>query len=198
MKKRLFIIVLLLAVLVIALDYYVQSDAFSARLRPYIISPLQEMLGPGARIGPIKANAVPLYIEVRDVFIPGDVGIDAVHVRKVRVYINPFPLLLNRISLPTITLLEPKIHSTRSTTGEMSLLQMVDRIKTAGSRQKEGPSRFAIHLGTITIHNGTIAFLDKATETAVSVSGLTMSVLFKATVNNVRYIGAKRIGPDRC
>ena len=184
MNKRLVIIVCLLAVLVIALDYYVQSDAFSARLRPYIIAPLQEMLGPDARIGMIKANAVPLYLEVRDVFIPGETGIDAVQVRKIRVYINPFPLLLKRISLPTITLLEPQIHATRSTTGEVSLLQMVDRIKTAAeSRQKKGTSRLTIHPGTLTINNGAIAFLDKATETAVSVSGLFMSVRFKVPVN---------------
>lgn len=187
MKKRLFIIVLLLAVLVIALDYYVQSDAFSARLRPYIIAPLQEMLGPGARIGMIKANAVPLYLEVRDVFIPGETGADAVQVRKVRVYINPFPLLLNRISLPTIILQEPQLHATRSATGEMSLLQMVDRIKTtAESRTRKEPSRFAVHPGTITINNGAIAFLDKATETAVSVSGLSMSVRFNTSFDNIK------------
>ena len=111
----------LLALLVIALDYYVQSDAFSARIRPFIISPLQEMLGPGARIGWIKANAIPLYVEVRDIFIPDELSGDTVQVRKVRVYINPFALLLSRISLPTITLLEPRISSTRSTTGELFL-----------------------------------------------------------------------------
>jgi autotransporter translocation and assembly factor TamB len=187
MKKRLFIMVWLLVMLVIALDYYVQSDAFSARLRPYILPPLQEILGPGTRIGMIKANAVPLYIEVRDVFIPAEAESDAVHVRKVRVYINPFPLLLNRINLPSITLLEPHINATRGTNGELSLLQMIDRIKTAaGNRQKEGPSRFTVHLGTITVHNGTIAFLDKATETAVSVSGLTMGVRFTVPVNTMR------------
>jgi len=187
MKKRLFIIVLLLAMLVIALDYYVQSDAFSARLRPSILSPLQEMLGAGARIGLIKANAVPLYLEVRDVFIPDETGIDAVRVRKVRVYINPFPLLWNRISLPAITLLEPRLHSTRSTSGEMSLLRMVERIKTtAESHTRKEPSRFTVHPGTITINNGAIAFLDKATETAVSFSGLFMSVRFKASLDNIR------------
>jgi len=187
MKKRLFIIVLLLAMLVIALDYYVQGDAFSARLRPSILSPLQEMLGPGARIGLIKANAVPLYLEVRDVFIPDETGSVAVQVRKVRVYINPFPLLWNRISLPAITLLEPQLHSTRSTTGEMSLLQLVERIKTtAESRTKKEPSRFTVHPGTITINNGAIAFLDKASETAVSASGLFMSVRFKTSFDNIR------------
>ncbi len=180
-------IVLLLAMLVIALDYYVQSDAFSARLRPYILSPLQEMLGPVARIGMIKANAVPLYIEVRDVFVPDASGIDAVQVRKLRVYINPFPLVLKRISLPTITLLEPHIRSTRNTTGDLSLMQMADRIKTAaGERQKKGPSRFTVDPGTIRIHRGTIDFLDEASETTLSVSGLSMNVRFKTPANNIR------------
>jgi len=187
MKKRLFIMVWLIALLVLALDYYVQSDAFSARLRPYIVSPLQEMLGSGSRIGTIRANAVPLYIEVRDVFIPGETVSESVHVRKVRVYINPFPLLLKRISLPTITLLEPQIHATRGTTGELSLLQMVDRIKTAAvNRQQTKPSRFTVHPGTVTIHKGTIAFLDKGTETAVSVSDLTMRIRFRVPMNNAR------------
>ena len=186
MKKRLFIGVWLFVILVIALDYYVQSDAFSARLRPYILSPLQEMLGPGARIGMIKANAVPLYLEVRDV-VAGEAGIDAVQVRKVRVYINPFPLLLNRISLPSITLLEPRISMTRSRTGEMSLMQIVDRIKTvAENRQKTEPSRFTVHPGSLSINNGAIVFLDKATETAVSVTGLTMSARIVTPLHTVR------------
>ncbi len=189
MKKRLFLIVLLLAMFVIALDYYVQSDAFSARLRPYILSPLQEMLGPDARIGMIKANAVPLYIEVRDVFVPEASGMDAVNVRKVRVYINPFALVLRRISLPSITLLEPHIRSTRSAEGDFSLVQMIDRIKTAAAgRQRKEASRFTIHPGTITINNGAIDFLDKATETAVSVAGLTMNVRIQIPVIKAKMV----------
>ncbi len=185
MKKRLFITAWLIAMLVIALDYYVQSDAFSARLRPYILSPLQEMLGPGARIGVIKANAVPLYLEVRDVFIPAESGIDAVHVRRARVYINPFPLLLNRISLPSITLLEPHIRAVRGTTGKLPLLQLAERIKTAAEKRPQGPSRFTVHVGTVTILNGSFSLLDKATETEISVSGITIHVRFKVPGNDL-------------
>ncbi len=175
MKKRLLILIVLAAALVIALDYYVQSDAFSARLRPYILSPLQEVLGSGARIGLIKANALPLYVEVRDVFIPGESVNDAVQIRKARISINPFPLLLKRISLPTITLLEPRVRFVRSENGELSLLRIVDRIKTKLElRPKEDASRFTLHPDTIAVRNGTITFLDKATETTVSVSGLSM------------------------
>jgi hypothetical protein len=134
----------------------------------------------------IKANAIPLYVEVRDVFVPDASGSDAVHVRKVRVYINPFPLLWRKISLPSVTLLEPHVRSTRNAAGDLSLVQMADRIRTAaGKRKKEGASRFTVDPGTITVQRGTIAFLDEATETTLSVSGLAMNVRFRAALNNI-------------
>ncbi len=184
MKKKLLILAVLAAVLVIALDYYVQSDAFSARLRPYLLSPLQEMLGPGARIGLIKANALPLYVEVRDVFIPGESGSDTVHIRKVRISLNPFSLLLKRISLPTITLREPHVRLTRSANGELPLLRMVERIKAkAGMRPKEGASRFTLQLDTLSVHNGTVTFQDKVTETTATVSDITLIARLQVPAN---------------
>ena len=76
---------------------------------------------------------------------------------------------------------------------------MADRIQAYGeSSQKKRSSRFTIHPGMITVHKGTIAFLDKATATAISVSDLTLSVRVKMSANNVRIVRAGRIGQDRC
>jgi hypothetical protein len=84
--KRIFLITtIVLFMLFIAFWIYIQSDVFSLRIRPLIAGPLQNVLGPGAEFGRIKANLLPLYLEVRDVTIPTSRNSEAIAIRRIRV-----------------------------------------------------------------------------------------------------------------
>jgi autotransporter translocation and assembly factor TamB len=176
MKKIFIIIAVLFFILLAAIEIYVQSAAFAGRIRPYIAGPLKEILGPDARIGLVRANFIPPFLEVRDLVLPDARGGEAVSIRKVKVYINPVPLLLKKIRLPSISILEPRIHVVRAADGTLNITPLMERIRANLASAREGtPSRYSILLRTITVRNGEVLLKDTALSTEVSVTGLNMT-----------------------
>src|SRR5574340_1265927 len=102
MKKKLLILAGIACVLFGGLWVYVQSDGFSQRIRPAVAGPLERALGPGARVGRVKANLFPLFLEVRDIAIPSRRSAAEITIRRVRIHINPFPLIVKSISVPSL------------------------------------------------------------------------------------------------
>ncbi len=175
MKKLLLIIFVLSLILLATLELYVQSDAFATRIRPYVVGPLQAVLGPQAQIGWIRANFIPMSLEVHDISMPDALGSQTVAVRRIKVYINPLPLLLKKIRLPSIDILEPRIHVERSREGEIYFLTLVDQIRSNIARmQTEGPPGFELLLRTITVKQGQISFRDLISSAQLSVSNINM------------------------
>jgi uncharacterized protein involved in outer membrane biogenesis len=176
MKKVAVIISVLFVLFLVAIELYVQSDAFALRLKPYVAAPLQAVLGPQARIGWVRANFIPMYLEVQDIAIPDKRGEQAVSIRKVKVHINPFLLLLKTISIPSIEILELRINAGRSREGEVSLLALIDQIRSNIARmQKEGPPRFNVLLRTITVKQGRISYIDVNTSSQLVVDGVNIN-----------------------
>ncbi|HSA77541.1 MAG TPA: AsmA family protein, partial [Nitrospirota bacterium] len=176
MKKVAMIISVLLVLLLTAIELYVQSDAFAIRIRPYVAGPLQAVLGPQAQIGWVRANVIPMYLEVRDISIPDDSGKQMVSIRKVKVHVNPLPLLLKKIRLPSIEILELRIHAERSREGEVHLLALIEQIRSNIARmQTGGPSRFELLLRTITVKQGQISFVDIGTSSRVLVDDINIA-----------------------
>jgi autotransporter translocation and assembly factor TamB len=196
MKKVSMIILVLLVLLLAAIELYVQSDAFAIRIRPYVAGPLQAVLGPQAQIGWVRANLIPMYLEVRDISIPDNQGKQMVSIRKVKVHVSPLPLLLKKIRLPSIEILELRIHAERSREGEVSLLALIEQIRSNIARmQTEGPSRFELLLRTITVKQSRISLVDMSTSSRVLVADLNIAAMVsipsesgKITINdtNVR------------
>ncbi|MHB8844675.1 MAG: translocation/assembly module TamB domain-containing protein [Nitrospirota bacterium] len=175
MKRRFLSIALFCLALLAALWAYVQSDSFAARIRPLVAGPLQEALGPGARIGRVKANLLPLYLEVRDIVVPVEGNSEAVAVRRVRVYLNPFPLLYRTVSIPSLSLLEPRLAAARSAAGEIDLVRLVDRVRASLERGKrQAAPSYRIKIRMITIRNGRVVFTDAATKTIAALSRMNM------------------------
>ncbi|MGE5751502.1 MAG: translocation/assembly module TamB domain-containing protein, partial [Nitrospirota bacterium] len=178
MKKVVMIILVLLVLLLTAIELYVQSDAFAIRIRPYVAGPLQAVLGPQTQIGWVRANFIPMYLEVRDISIPDDQGKQMVSIRKVKVHVNPLPLLLKKIRLPSIEILELRIHAERSREGEVRLLALIEQIRSNIARmQTEGPSRFELLLRTITVKQSQISFVDMGTSSRVLVADLNIAAM---------------------
>lgn len=176
MKKALIILSILLFVLLGAAELYVQSDAFALKLRPYVVEPLKKVLGADAEIGWVKANFIPPYIEVRDLSIPDARGKQAVSLRKVRVYINPLPLLWKQVRISLLSLLEPRLYAERAKDGTLNLSPLLERIKSNISRPRpEGPSGYSLLLGSIVVKKGQIEFKDDLTSTQLSVLDLNMT-----------------------
>lgn len=175
MKKASLIIVLFCFALLAALWAYVQSESFSARIRPFVAGPLQEALGPDARIGRVKANLLPLYLEVRDIAVPAGGNSEAVALRRVRLYLNPFPLVYGTISIPSLSLLEPRIVAARSDAGDIDLAKLAGAIRANLERRRkpDGPS-YTIKIRMITVRNGRAVFTDTATKTVAALSHLNM------------------------
>src|SRR3990172_8560697 len=113
MKKALIIISIVLVGLLVAVEAYVQSDGFGDRIRPLVVGPLKASLGEGTTIGRVKANFIPLFLELRDISLPDDRGRQAVAIHKIRIYINPLPLLLKKIRLSYIAILDPRVYAER-------------------------------------------------------------------------------------
>ncbi len=184
MKKHLLILPLLpLAgfVLFALLWVYVQSDDFAARIRPYIAGPLQEVLGPGSRVGWIKANLLPPYLEARDIIIPSPIAPTAVTVRKIKIYINPFPLLWRRISIPSITVLEPRVAAVRSADGSVDLADLLRSIaENIGKRGAAGPSPFDIDIRSISLVNGTVRLSDASSRADIRIERLNIKARMRS------------------
>ncbi len=173
MKKFLFIIVVLLFILLGAIELYVQSDAFALKIRPYVVEQLKNVLGADAQIGWVKANFIPPYIEVRDLSISDTRGKQAASLRKVRVYLNPLPLLWKTIRISLLSLREPRVYAERGKDGELNLTPLLARIKSnIARRQSDGPARYGLSLGGITVRNGQVEFKDTTSATQLSVLDL--------------------------
>jgi autotransporter translocation and assembly factor TamB len=182
MKRYFFIIAALFLMLSAGLALYVRSDAFSARIRPVVVAYLQDTLGPGIVVGRVRAGLIPLYLEVRDISIPDDHEAYAATVRKVRVYINPLPLIIRRVSLPAVTVLEPRLSLVRGEEGSLNFTRLMDRLQRSlqPSRGKASPA-FMVRLYALDVKNGTISLIDRMTSSSTTVTGFTMSLHGDAT-----------------
>ena len=177
MKKILLIIATIFILLFVACWIYIQSDLFTAKIRPLIAGPLQDVLGPDARFGRIKANLFPFYLEVRDIIIPSSRTSEAIAVRRVRFYINPFSLIYRTISISSITVLEPRISVTRSAAGENDLSGVLrDMQNSAGTGSINGKSHFNVHIRTITVKNGKVVLHDTATGLKIAMNKMDINI----------------------
>jgi autotransporter translocation and assembly factor TamB len=177
MRKAIVIIGLILVVLLGVTELYIQTDHFADVIRPLVIGPLQEVLGKDAHIGWIRANFIPLYLEARDIYIPDARGKPVIAIHKVKVYINPLPLLYKTVRLPSIVVLEPRIMAERSPEGDINLLPVIDRIRTNIERMRSSPSSgFDLMLKSITLSQGSVSFLNTATGSRASLTDFTINV----------------------
>ncbi len=164
MKKALVIISLVLSALLAAAAFYVQTDQFAAMIRPYVVAPLQEVLGNDAQIGWVRANFIPMYVEVHDISLPDAQGRPAVAIHKIKVYINPLPLLFKTVRIPSIMVLEPRILAERNRDGTINLAEIADRISANVSRLQRMPSSgYTVVLKTITLSLGSALIQDEVT-----------------------------------
>ena len=177
MKKTVIVISIILIVLLAGAEGYLQSDAFARKIRPSVLGPLRALLGADAKIGLVKAHIIPPYLEVRDISILDADGNEAVAIRKIKAYINPLPLLLKKVRLPSISILEPRIYAERAKDGTINLTPLIDRIRTNVSRREsEGASGFSLLLKDISLSKGRIEYKDGITSLQLSISDLTMTV----------------------
>ncbi len=186
MKKIFILLIVLFIAALAALEIYVQSDAFAARIRPYIVEPLQQVLGPDARIGFVKVNLLPPFLEVRNIVLPDERGTPAVTIRKITVYLNPLPLVFKKIRLPSITILEPRIFAARASDGTLNLRALTEQIRTNIERIAGGkPSGYRLLLRTITVRKGEIWLKDEGLSSQVSVTDLNITSRFNLASDKV-------------
>jgi len=177
MKRTALIIALLVFALFAAFWTYVRSDTFALKIRPLITAPLQEVLGAGATIGRIKASLLPLYLEIRDITLPSPGSRETIAIRRIRLYLNPFPLLYGTISLPSLTVLEPRIMAGRALDGTIDLAELIAAIMAKREKQKlPGTAAYTVQLRTITIKNGKAVFSDAGTRTAITLSRMNLTL----------------------
>jgi len=175
MKRTLFLIAVVAFFLFASLWIYVQSDGFANKIRPIVVAEVQRALGADAQIGWVKANLLPLFLEVRDIRIPAGRTRDAVAVRKIRLHLNPFPLLWKTVSLPSLVVLEPRVAAQRSADGSIDLVTLARAVAAnLDAMRSGGPSSLAVRLGTITVRNGSVRFADVDSGSVVTVSNLAL------------------------
>lgn len=160
MRKTVVVIILVSILLVVtAAGFYVQGESFSTRIRPFVAGALLRILGPEAKVGRVKANLIPLYVEVRDLVIPDSNLRPAVSVRKARIYLNPFYLIIKRISIPHVVIIEPKLQVELGREGSSNIQQMInainDRIESSGKGHIQ-----PVSVRSMTLRRGGIVFLD--------------------------------------
>jgi autotransporter translocation and assembly factor TamB len=189
MKKFFIIISILGFVLLAAAELYIQSDSFALRIRPLVVDRLKAVLGNDVEIGWVRANLIPLYLEARDISLSDDRGKPAAAIRKIKVYINPLPLVFKKIRLSSIVVLEPRIAVERSKDGTFNLSPLIERIKANISRmQAEGPSGYRLILHTIAVNEGRISFDDGLTSTHLDVSQLHVSAAVNLAGDSVKIV----------
>ncbi len=170
MKKIFLIIALVFLALFLAAELYVQSDLFALQIRPVVLGHLKQVLGSDAQIGWIRANLFPLYLEARDIALLDRSGRPTATLRKVKVYINPVPLLFRKLRLPSIVLVEPRIFAERSNDGRFNMTPVLDRIRENINRMPQNASGFKVLLRSMSVHDGSILFKDGLTGAQLTVS----------------------------
>ena len=177
MKKTILIITVIALTIFSAGWIYFQSDVFTSKIRPLIAGPLQEILGPGARFGRIKLNLLPLYLEVRDITVPSSRNADAIAIRRIRLYVNPFPLIYKKLSIPSITVLEPRFTANRAQGGEIDLVELLRVVRTNLDRVgTSGKSPYDVQIRTITVRNGKLVLLDADTRLKIVTDKINFSI----------------------
>ena len=189
MKKALIIISVAFVVLLAAIEVYVRSDGFAEQIRPLVVGPLKASLGEGTTIGRVKANFIPLFLEIRDISLPDDRGRQAIAIHKIKIYINPLPLVFKKIRLSHISLFDPRVYAERAADGSVNLMPLVERIKSNIARTPPaGLPGFNVLLRSITVRNGQVVFTDGVTSAQLSVTGVTMSVRVDLSQEKARVI----------
>src|SRR5512147_402290 len=185
MKKVFLAIAILFVLLVATVGVYVQSDAFAERIKPFVLGPLQAVLGPDARIGRIKANFLPPYLDVRDIMVPDARGNEAVSVRRIKVYLNPVPLLVKKVRLPSIALIEPRINLERAPDGTFNITPLVERIRQYVAKPEGKEPTFSLLLKTISVRQGEIRFKDEGLSSRATMTGLDMTARFNVAKDRI-------------
>lgn len=177
MRKTLFALFVIAFITFAAAWMYVQSDGFAARIRPFIVERIQSAIGKDAKIGRIKANLFPLSLEIRDTIVPSARSIDSIAIRKVKIYLNPFPLLWKTVSIPSLMVLEPKIHAVRSASGSVDVVELL-RTVLANLAQSDAaaPSVYPVRLRTVSIRNGSVQLIDDSTGAKLEIKRLSLRV----------------------
>ncbi len=187
MKRLLIISSILLVAVVAVLEVYVRSEAFSERIRPLVVERVAAFFGSDVEIGGVHANFIPLYLEVRDITLIDTHGARLAGISKVRAYLNPFPLLIKKISIPEIVIMDPEITIERSERGDTNYSAFIDKVRTMITKgQTGGTPGTDIRLRTLTVKRGRISFADRATAARFAVSGLTMQVKLDLSGKNIR------------
>ncbi len=172
MRKTAIIIASVFLVLLAAVEFYVQTDSFAERIRPLVMEPLREVLGSDARIGFIKVNFIPPFLEARNISLPDGQGREVAAVRRIRVYINPLSLLFKKVRLPSVTVLEPRIYAQRAPDGSLNVVPVIEKIRDNLARSGKKASGFSVHLDSVTIKNGQVWYTDTALSSQASVTGI--------------------------
>ena len=125
-------------------------------------------------------------MEIRDVTIPDARGTRIASIRKVRAYINPLPLIIKRISVPFISILEPRIHGEQERTGQNRLLDYIRAMSMRAGGKKSGSYR--LYLRTIVVSKGNISFLHKKSMTRITATDLDMTALVDLAWGRVKFL----------
>ncbi len=190
MKRVVLAVLLMLFAAFAALWTYVQSEAFSERIRPWVAGPLQEALGPKARIGRVKATLLPVVLEVRDIAIPTEQSAEGIAVRKVRLYINPLSLLFRTIDITSVTVLEPRISAVREPDGAIDLQELVRGLRADIERRpRNGSTSYGLRVRSLVVRAGQVRFADTASGVRASLADLDL----RASVSAEAPAGVMRI-----
>ncbi len=187
MKKMVIIVSTVFLILLAAAEFYVRSDSFTRRIRPVVVDRLASALGTDVKIGAVRANLLPLYLEARDVALPDGQGKPAAALRRIKIYINPLQLVLKTVSISSITLREPSLFLDRSKDSTYNVTPIIERIRGNIARMQTGESTgLRIVLRNITLSQGRIYFKDELTSTVAEISGIRMTVSADAADGFVR------------
>lgn len=187
MRKIIIIISIVLFIAIAGLAIYVQSDAFAAMIRPYVTERVAAALGEDVKIGWVKANLVPPYVEVRDISIPDAQGREVVAIHKIRAFINPLPLLIKRISLPLIAVFDPRVTAERGSDGEINITHITEKIvRRVSASSSSGSAAYSVVLRTITIKRGEARFVDKKSSDLFSATDIAMDAKINLRAGNAR------------
>ncbi len=194
MKKYIIFISTIFFIALTALWAFVQSETFSIMLRERFGGTVSEILGPDVKFGRIKANLIPLYLEVRDVSVSNGSDGEALAVHKARMYLNPFPLIYKNISLPLIVIVDPRISTARLEGGELDVSATARRLKDRAAKHLlKGPSSYEVVIRTVTIKNGSMRFSDRPSSADISVSGLFANAKVNLSIESAK-VNVKKAG----
>jgi translocation and assembly module TamB len=187
--RKLFLL-LLPAVFILAVIFFVRSAFISDSIKNIIFPPLEAITGKQIIAERIVLNIFPLFLEARDLRVLNENGEKIISVKRTKAYIKIINLFEKKISIRRLVIKNPEV-----TTNKDQIDEMINNINT--HETVSGNEALAPSIDVIEVREGRLLYSDTDAENVYTISEIHGEILISETFTikvNARQINIAKKG----